>query len=87
MAFNALEHGNIAQVNGMLKGFVGLVAGLAFAISLAAEIDRVLKGPSLHILSSRPCGVIDHSVADVAVVGDDFTRVADVFAVMTAETA
>ena len=44
MTFNTLEHGNIAQVNRVLERFVGLVARFAFAVSEAAEVDRMLNG-------------------------------------------
>ena len=43
MAFDTLEHGNIAQVNRVFEWFIGSVAGVAFAIGEAAEIDRVLN--------------------------------------------
>ncbi len=48
MAFDTLEHGNIAQVNRVFKGFVGLVAGFAFAISETPEVDWVLNGQSFE---------------------------------------
>lgn len=44
MAFHALKHRDVAEIYGMLKRFVRLVAGVAFAIGQAAEIDWVLNG-------------------------------------------
>ena len=44
MTLNTLEHRYVAQIHRVLEGFVGLVAGFAFAICQAAEIDRMLNG-------------------------------------------
>src|SRR6185503_10158137 len=42
MTFNALEHRNVAEVDGMLERFVGLVAKLALVLlRQATEVDRV----------------------------------------------
>jgi hypothetical protein len=68
MTLCALEQGNVTEVYRMFEGFVGFVAGIAFPISQAAKIDRVLIGAGLNILSGRPRGVEDHGMADVAVV-------------------
>ena len=42
MTFNTLETRDVAQIYGMSERLIGLVAGFAFAIGEAAEIDRVL---------------------------------------------
>ena len=44
MAFNTLKHRYVAQVNRMFERFVSLVAALAFAVSQATEVDRMLNG-------------------------------------------
>jgi hypothetical protein len=54
MTLSALEHGNVTEVYRMFERFVGFVAGIAFPISQGAQIDRVLKGASLNIISRRP---------------------------------
>jgi len=51
MTLSALKHGNVTEVYRMFERFVGFVAGIAFPISQGAQIDRVLKGASLNILS------------------------------------
>ena len=48
MAFNALEHRYIAQVDRMLEWLISLVTGFAFAIGKATKIDRVLDGKRLE---------------------------------------
>ena len=53
MAFDALEHRNVAEVHRMLEGLIALVAELAFVIRQPAEIDGMFKGASLNILFSR----------------------------------
>lgn len=47
MAFNALEARDITQVNRVFERFVRLVAGFAFTIGQAAEVNRVLNEQSL----------------------------------------
>lgn len=87
MAFNTLEHRNITQIHRMLERFVRFVTILAFVIGERAQIDRVLKWSGLRIVFGQSGRVVDHCVADVAVVGDDFAGIADVLAVVTAEAA
>ena len=87
MALDALKHRNVAEVHRMLKGLVRLVAKLAFVIRKASEINWMLEGSGSHILLGRSSGIVDHRVADVAIIPDHFAAVANVFAVMTAETA
>ena len=87
MALDTLEHRNIAEVHRVLEGLVRLVAELAFMVGKASEINRMLEGSGSHILLGRSSGIVDHRVADVAIIPDHFAAVANVFAVMTAETA
>ena len=87
MAFNALKHRDVAQVDRMLKGLVCFVAELAFVIGKPSKINRVSERSGLHILFGWSSGIVDHRVANVAVIPDHFAGVADVFAVMTAETS
>ena len=87
MTFNALEHRNIAKVHRMLKRLVRLVAELAFMVGKSSEINRMLEGSGSHILLGWSSGIVDHGVADVAVISNHPAAIANVFAVMTAETA
>ncbi len=86
MAFNTLEHGNIAEINRMFERFVCLVAGFAFAISETAEVDRVLNGQSLDGRSGTG-RVRQNGVTDVAIPGNHFAAAANVFTIVTPETA
>src|SRR5438874_9713939 len=70
MAFGALKHRDVAEIDGMLEWFVGLVAELAFAFGERAQIDRMLARPQLRVFFRRARGVIDHRVANVTVVGN-----------------
>lgn len=87
MALNALKHRDITEIHGMLERFVRFVAIIAFVIGERAQINRVLKRSRLHIFFGRGSGVIDHRVADVAVVGNNFAGIADVVTVVAAEAA
>ena len=71
----------------MLKRLVCLVAKLAFVIFQRAEINRVLEGTGLHVFLRVPGRVVDHRVADVAVVGDDLAGIAYVITIVTTEAA
>ena len=42
MTFNTLKHGDFSEIDWMLKGRIGFVAGLTLAIGKATEVDRVL---------------------------------------------
>jgi len=70
----------------MFERLVRLVAGFAFAISQSAEIHRMSERSGLSVLGRWPCGIKDYGVADVAIVTDNLTGIADVFAVVAAET-
>jgi len=48
MAFDALKHRDVAQINRMFERLVSLVTGLALAIAEATKIDRMLKRAQLH---------------------------------------
>ena len=87
MALGTLKHRNVAQVNGMLKWLVRFVAVLAFVIGKRSQINRMSEWSGLHILFGCCSRIEDHRVADVAVVGNDFAAVADVFAIVTTKAA
>jgi len=86
MAFHALKHRDITEINRMLEGLVRLMAKLAFVIGKPSEINRMLEGSGSHILLGWSSGIVDHRVADVAVISNHLAAIANVFAVMTAET-
>ena len=86
MTFCALERGYIPKIYRMLEWFVGLVAGFAFAISQGAEINRMSERSGLSVLGRWPRRIEDYCVADVAIVTDNLAAIADVFAVVAAET-
>ena len=71
----------------MLKRLVRFVAKLAFVIGKPSEINGMLEGSGSHILLGRSSGIVDHRMADVAVISNHFACVANVLTVMTAETA
>ena len=71
----------------MLKRLVRFVAKLAFVIGKPSEINGMLEGSGSHILLGWSSGIVDHRVADVAVISNHLAAVANVFAVMAAETA
>ena len=87
MAFHTLKHRDIAEVHGMLKWLVRLVAEVAFAVGETSEINRMLERSGLPIVFRRARRIVDHRVADVAVISNHLAAAADVFTVMTAETA
>jgi hypothetical protein len=43
MTFYALEHRDVAEIHGVSKWLVSLMAGFAFAIGEAAEVDGMLN--------------------------------------------
>ena len=43
MALDALEHRNVAEVDGVAEALVRLVTGLALAIGQATEVHRMLE--------------------------------------------
>ena len=54
MAFDALKHRDVAQINRVLEWLIGLMTGLAFSITEAAKIHRVPKPCDLY----RSCGIL-----------------------------
>ena len=84
MTLGALEHRNIPQIDRMLKGLVGFVASVALAICQGSQIDRMLEWSRLY-RRGRVQGIVDHRVAHVAIICNDFACVADVFAIMATE--
>ena len=87
MAFDTLEHRNVAEVDWMLKWLVCLVARFAFAVSEASKIDGMLKRAGSRIVFRRARGIVDYRMADVAIIPDHFARVANMLTIMTAETS
>jgi hypothetical protein len=86
MTFDTLKHRYIAQVNRVLKRLVSFVAGFAFAIGEAAEVDRMLNRQRLEN-GCRTGRIGQYRMTDAAIFGDDLAGIADVLAVVTAETA
>ena len=71
----------------MLEGLVRLMAEVTFAIGKSSKIDGVLERSGARIVFRRARRIVDHRVADVAVISNHLAAVANVFAVMAAETA
>src|SRR5688572_32515106 len=85
MAFDALKHRYIAEIQRVFEWLVGLMTGLAFSIAESAKIHRVLESRDLY----RGCGilrVIDDRVTDVAVVPNNLAAIANVLSIVTPET-
>ncbi len=53
MTFYALEARYVPKIYGVCERFVTFVAGFAFAISQAAQVDRVLNEQSLIAATQR----------------------------------
>lgn len=70
----------------MLEGLVGLMAELAFVIGEASEVNGMLESSRARVSFWRTRGIVNHRVADVAIISDHFPRIADMFTVMTTET-
>ena len=87
MTLDTLKHRDVTKINRMLERLIRFMAILAFVVSERAQINRVLKWSGLNILLRRRRRVIDHCVADVAVIANDFAGVADVLAIVAAEAA
>ena len=43
MAFGALEHADVAEVDRVLEWFISLVTALTFPVSQRTEVHRVLE--------------------------------------------
>jgi hypothetical protein len=85
MTFNTLKHGNVSEVDWMCEGSIGLVAALTLAIREAAKVDRVLYGYGFQVCCG-PRGVRQNRVADIAVIGNHFSCLTDMLAIVTPET-
>src|ERR1700694_4317641 len=72
MALDTLKHRDITKINRMLERLVRFMAILAFVVSERAQINGVLKWSGPNILLRRRRRVIDHCVADIAVIANDF---------------
>ena len=48
MAFDALKHRDVAEINGMFERLVSLVTAFALSIAEAAKIDRMLERAQLY---------------------------------------
>ena len=70
----------------MLESLVRLVAGLAFSVAKSSKINRVFERSGSGVLFDWSSGVVEHRVADVAVIPDDLAGIAYMLAIMTAET-
>ena len=84
MAFDALKHRDIAEIDRMFEWLVGLVTSLAFPVAKRAQIHRVFE-PGDFCRSRRVLGVIDDRVTDVAVVANNFAAITDVVSIVTAK--
>jgi len=85
MAFDALKHRDVTEINRVFEWLVSLVAGVALPVTEATKIDRMLKRAQLY-RRRRICGIVDHGVTDVAVVSNHLAVVTYVLAVMTTKT-
>lgn len=70
----------------MFEWSTRFMARVAFAISEPSQIDGVPKGSSRNVLVRRTSGIVDHCMADIAIVANDFSCTAYMVAVMTTET-
>ena len=87
MTFHTLKHRDIAEINRMLKWLVRLVAEVAFAVGETSEINRMLERSGARIVFRRARRIVDHRMANVAIIPDHFAGIANVLTVMTAETS
>ena len=85
MAFGALKHRDVAEVNRVFEWLVSLVASLALSITEGAEVYRMLKRAQLD----RRCRIgriVDYCVTNVAVVSNHLAVITHVLAVVTTKT-
>ena len=50
MTIDALKHRDVAQIDRVLEGFVGLVTALTFTRLQASEVYRVFEGSGARVL-------------------------------------
>ena len=86
MAFDALKHRDVAEIERVFERLVAFVTRLAFAIREATEIDRMLYRRRDRNRCG-PRGIGKHRVTDVAVVANHLPRVTHVLAIVTTKTA
>ena len=86
MTLNTLEHRDVAQVDRVLEGLVGLMTSLTFAIGQGTQIDRVLIRPELYRRGGI-CRIVNDCVTDIAVVANYLPFLANVIAIMATETS
>ncbi len=86
MTLGTLERRDVSKIDRMLERLVRLVAMVASVSGQRSQVDRVLKGARLDIFLRRPGRVVDNRVTHVAVISNDFSRLADVVAGMTSKT-
>ena len=85
MAFDALKHRDVTEINRVFEWLVSLVASLALSIAEATEVYRMLKRAQLY----RRCRIgriVDHCVTNVAVVSNYLAVLTHLLAVMTTKT-
>ena len=87
MTFNALEHRDITQINWMLKRLARFMARLAFPVGEASKINRVLERPGLRISFGLASRVVEHRMADVAIIPDYLASIAYVLAVVATKAS
>ena len=87
MALGALKLRYVAKIHRVLKCPVGLMAESTLVVSKRAELNRMLERSSLHVCRSGAGRVVDHSMANVAVVPDNFAGATHVLAVMAAKAS
>ena len=85
MTFNTLKHGNVSQVDWMLKGGIGLVTALTLSIGEATEVDWMLEGYGFEDCCG-PRGIRQNRMADIAVIRNHFSCLADMLAIVTPKT-
>lgn len=87
MALDALEHRDVSEIDRVLERLISFVARLALSIGESAKIDWMLKRISTYVEFSGSCGVVNHCMADVAIISDYFPSVTHMLAVVAAETS
>src|SRR6266487_758764 len=86
VALSALKLRDVTQINRVLEWPICFMTDLALHLCQAAQVDRMLERPSLRILFRRIRRVVNHCVAEVAIVPDYFAGLAHMLVIMTTET-
>ena len=87
VTLGALEARDVSQVDWMFEWLIGFVATLAFAIREGAQVNGMFEGSGLEILFRRRHRIVDHCVANIAIVANQFARVADMLAIVASEAS